>query len=101
MTNTYGVCFILSNNGVSGVYLSLNDVIIPYHDYVMISDIGSTDNTALLCYTNKPASGGTSGGNWFVPDGGRVGNVGSTDVPGFGRNRAGMIVRLRRNTGTV
>ena len=73
----------------------------------MISDIGSTDNTALLCITNRPATRGddgrlTSGGDWFAPDGDRVGGIGrlSTDVPGFGRNRGPMIVRLkRRNTG--
>ena len=64
----------------------------------MISDIGSTDNTALLCITNKAVNGE---GDWFAPDGDRVGALGSTDVPGFGRNRAAMIVRLlRRNDGT-
>ena len=66
----------------------------------MISDIGSTDNTALLCHTNRPASGSSSGGDWFAPDGGKVGNVGSTTVPGFERNRGPMLVRLRRNDGT-
>ena len=67
---------------------------------MVISEIGSTDNTALLCITNRPApSGGTSGGDWFAPDGDQVGGPGS-DVPGFDRNRAPMIVRLRRNGGT-
>ena len=69
----------------------------------MIYDIGSTDNTALLCHTNKPATfggGSNSGGDWFAPDGDTVGGLSSTDVPGFGRNRAPMIVRLRMNTGT-
>ena len=66
----------------------------------MISDIGSTDNNALLCHTNRPASGGTSGGYWFAPDGENVGGIASTDVPGFERNRAPMIVRLRSNDGT-
>ena len=41
------------------VYLSLGDNIIPNHGYVMISDIGSTVNTALLCHTNRPATFGT------------------------------------------
>ena len=84
-----------------GVYLSLNDTIIPNHGYVMINDIGTTNDNALLCITNRPASGGTSGGDWFAPDGDKVGGLGSTDVPGFGRNRGDMVVRLqRRNTGT-
>ena len=67
----------------------------------MISGIGSTDNTALLCITNRPApSGGTSGGDWFAPDGTEVGSFSDMDVQGFGRNRAPMTVRLRRKNGT-
>ena len=89
------------------VYLSLNGTTIPNHGYVVISDIGSTDNTALLCHTNHPATFGTtarpsSGGNWFAPDGIRVGGTGSihVSVPGFRRNRDPMVVRLLRNTAT-
>ena len=80
------------------VYLSLNGDIIPNHGYVMISDIGSTDNTALLYHTNRPATlGGNSGGDWFAPDQNRVYG---TEVPGFKRNRGPMVVRLLRNTAT-
>ena len=79
------------------VYLSLNGTIILNHGYVRISDIGSTDNTALLCITNKPTRGGNSGGEWFAPDGTRVAG---TAVPGFKRNRGPMVVRLLRNTAT-
>ena len=82
------------------MYLSLNDVIIPTHGYVVISDIGSTDDTALICHTNRPATvsnNANSGGDWFAPDGTRVNN---NDVPGFRRNRDPMIVRLFRNTAT-
>ena len=81
------------------VYLSLNGEVIPNYGYVNISDIGSSDTTALLCHTNKPAHyGGNSGGDWFAPDGTRVGGIGSTDVPGFERNRGPTVVRLRRRT---
>ena len=83
------------------VYLSLNGEVIPNHGYVEISDIGSSDTTALLCHTNRPASGANSGGDWFAPDGTRVGGPGSTDVPGFERNRGPMVVRLRRSTSTT
>ena len=81
------------------VHLSLNDEIIPKHGYVMISDIGSTDDTALICNTNRPPpdNAPNSGGDWFAPDETRVNFL---DVPGFRRNRAPMIVRLLRNTGT-
>ena len=80
------------------VYLSLNGEVIPNHGYVEISDIGSSDITALLCHTDRPADSiGNSGGNWFAPDEDRVGGLGSTDVPGFGRNRGPMLVRLQRS----
>ena len=84
------------------MYLSLNGEIIRNHSYVYISDIGSTDNTALLCITNRPPTGSThSGGDWFAPGGTKVGSLGTTDVPGFSRTRGPMVVRLKRNTGTA
>ncbi|CAI8033621.1 Receptor-type tyrosine-protein phosphatase delta [Geodia barretti] len=82
------------------VFLSLNGSIIPNNGYVDISDIGSTDNTALLCITNRPPMDANSRGNWFAPDETRVGGPGTTDVPGFTRNRDSMVVRLLRNTAT-
>ena len=60
----------------------------------MISDIGSTDDTALLCNTNYlPGGGGNSGGNWLGPDGQ---TVDTTTVPGFRRNRYPGLVQLIR-----
>ena len=84
------------------MYLSLNNDIIPNHGYAVISNIGSTDDTALICHTNRPATlsgnvGLHSGGDWFAPDDTRV-NGG--DVPGFRRARGPMMVRLLRNTAT-
>ena len=69
---------------------------------MVISDIGSTDDTALLCHTNRPPPPGYhhSGGNWFASNGQRVGGIGTTDVPGFRRNRGSMVVRLLMNTYT-
>ena len=84
------------------MYLSLNDDIIPNHGYVVISDIGSTDDTALICHTNRPATlnnNAHSGGDWFAPSGMTV-DFGGNDVPGFKRNRGPMMVRLLRNTAT-
>ena len=82
------------------VYLSLNGKVIPNHGYVEISDIGFSDTTALLCHTNRPAEYFNSGGEWFAPDWTIVGGLHSTVVPGFGRNRGPMLVRLRRTSGT-
>ena len=67
---------------------------------MVISKIGSTDNTSLICHTNQPAtlsSNAHSGGNWFAPSKTRVNNGA---VPGFKRNRGPMMVRLLRNTAT-
>ena len=74
----------------------------------MISDIGSTDDTALICHTNRPATitdiGGStnSGGDWFAPNGMAVGfgGIHTSNVPGFRRRRGPMMVRLLRNTDT-
>ena len=81
------------------VYLSLNGEVIPNHGYVEITNIGSSDITALLCHTNRPPPPGSinSGGDWFAPNGTRVHR---TNVPGFERNRDPMLMRLRRNSGT-
>ena len=83
----------------TGVYFTLRETFIPNHGYVVIDDIGSTDDTALLCHTNRPPDpvSGHSDGNWFAPDGKRVNE---NDVPGFFRNRGPMVVRLRPSTGT-
>ena len=71
---------------------------------MVISDIGSTENTALICNTNRPLinyfNKRHSGGDWYGPSGTRVGGIGSDDVPGFVRTRGPMVVRLLRNTAT-
>ena len=81
------------------MYLSLNGTFISSHSYVLISDIGSTDDTALICNTDRPPpyNGRHSGGEWFTPDGTRVNMY---YVPGFRRNRAPRMVRLKRHTAT-
>ena len=68
----------------------------------MISDVGSTNITALLCNAKLPVKNNQhhSGGDWYGPHGARVGGVGSDNVPGFVRTRYRMIVRLLRNTAT-
>ena len=75
---------------------------------MVINDIGSTDDTALICHTNCPATvrsgrgGFHSGGNWVGPSGIVVGGEtqGTNNVPGFKRNRSPMVVRLLRNAAT-
>ena len=98
--------WVFNSVPIPGVYLTLNGDYIPNHGYVVISGIGSTDDTALICNTNRfgnrtTTSGSTyfhSGGNWHAPNGNTVGNRGSDDVPGFVRNRRPMMVILLRRT---
>ena len=63
-------------------------------------DIGSTDDTALLCHTNKVLPK-VIGGDWFDPNGNKVGSDSDNkpgDVPEFKRNRAPHVVRLKRSS---
>ena len=87
--------FIIPLLYIAVVYLSLNGDIIPNHDYVEIGDIGSTNADALICHTDRPAPNANAdpGGDWFAPEEG--GNV-----PGFRTNKAPMIIRLLRGSGT-
>ena len=70
-----------------------------------IGDIGSTDDTALICHTNRPAPSGSanSGGDWVGPSGIKVGDRYSDEhvVPGFRRNRDPGVVRLIRYTTNI
>ena len=83
-----------------GVYLSLNGRVIPEQGYVVISEIGTVgDDTALLCFTNRPTPTGSSnsGGYWYSPDGL---SIAGTVVPGVSRNRGPMVAILYRDTAT-
>ena len=61
-------------------------------------DIGSTDDTALLCHTNKVLPK-VIGGDWFDPDGTKVGDVNRPGgVPGVERNRGPHVIRLKRSS---
>ena len=65
-----------------------------------MDDIGSTDDTALLCHTNKVLPK-VIGGDWFDPNGNKVGSDSDNkpgDVPEFKRNRAPHVVRLKRSS---
>ena len=87
---------------LSTLHLSLRNKLIPNNSYVVMDDIGSTDDTALLCHTNKP-SHRDSEGDWFAPNGTKVGYYTDRysmprDFPGFGRTRSPHVVRLKRSS---
>ena len=72
--------------------------LIPNNSCVVTDDIGFTDDTALLCHTNE-LSPSVFGGDWFAPNGIRVGGYNRLgDVPGFERNRGPHVVRLKRSS---
>ena len=75
------------------VYVNLNSDVIPNHGNVLMSDVGSTDGTALLCHNNHPPP---PNGDWLSPDRFRVAG---TAVMGFTTTLGSMVVRLKRTTG--
>ena len=76
------------------MFLSLKGTVVANKSHVRVSDIGSTEDTALMCFTEYYIAGNlTSGGNWVAPDGSRVNDRGGT---GFRRNRGRGVVRLIR-----
>ena len=81
------------------VYLSLNDVVIPNHGYVLINDIGITDETALLCNINLAPSDDQMyyEGSWFSPD---KTKVLEESTQGFLSNRDASVVRLKKKNST-
>ena len=71
----------------------------PNHDLVVMSIVGFSDSSAIICYTNySDVHGSGHEGNWISPDGTRVDSSGS--VPGFTTTRGPLIVRLLRTSGT-
>ena len=83
----------------TGVRLQLNDVTIPRHGYVMISDIGSNNDTALTCHTSSGPVNDLIA-DWIGPSGTAVGTSVSDEhiVPGFRSNTARFSIRLIRYT---
>ena len=79
--------------------VSLKGVIYSDHGLVAMSNVGSSDSTAIICYTNySDVHGSGHEGNWISPDGTRVDSSGS--VPRFTTTRGPLIVRLLRTSGT-
>jgi hypothetical protein len=84
----------------AGIFLTLNGTVISNDGYVLISDVGSNNATALVCNTNLPPGREHSSGEWVSPDGTLVGGHGSGQVPGFVMTRGPMETQLLRNMAT-
>ena len=82
-----------------GYMVSHKGVLYSDHDPVAMSNVGSNDSSAIICYTNySDVHGSEHEGNWISPDGTRVDSSGS--VPGFRTTRGPLTVRLLRTSGT-
>ena len=58
------------------MYLRLNNNYIPNHGYVVISDIGTSDDSALFCYTGYTVGNDhKSEGMWLAPNSTQVGSA--------------------------
>ena len=81
-----------------GVTLSLNGKVIANDSFVNADDIGENDD-ALHCQTDKKSCcryGVNRFGEWYFPNGTRVGMREGTRDNYFYRNRGDKIVRLNR-----
>ena len=83
-----------------GVYLSTISGILPNHGYVELSDIGFTDENALLCLTDLPTCCTDGTGSWYDASGASIGSQDSSGVPGFYTNRSDQVIRLIRYNDT-
>ena len=84
-------------SGTVGVTLSLHGSAVANNSYVNVADIGNTDDSALLCCTDKPGCCGNRNnkqGHWYFPNGM---TVRYNNTQGFRRNRDSGVVRLKRN----
>ena len=91
--------FIYTTHHNIGYMFTLKGVFHPNRDHVVMSDVGSSDSSAIICYTNySDVHGSGHEGNWISPDGTTVDSSGS--VPGFTTTRGPLIVRLLRTSGT-
>lgn len=82
----------------AGTYLTLNGVVIANNSYVSASDVGEGES-AVLCHTNNIhcCTGPFRAGEWYLPDGTRVGILGNRQNPDFFyRNRGEGVVRLNQ-----
>ena len=66
---------------------------------MLIGDID--ESAALLCRSDNPMGINNSEGDWFAPDGTRMGAAGASNVSGFYTTRGPMVVRLWRNNGSA
>ena len=103
------LCFKLNLHAdlSSGVKLFLHGVDIANDSYVNVNDIGVEDPDALLCHTNNRNCctnmiGQQRAGEWYYPNGTRVGTVGQSIYTGhtsyFFRSRGTQTVLLKRES---
>ena len=95
--------YTLSNfPGAGDVWFSLNGTTYQNNSNVILEDIGSSNTDSLLCITNltaccRKSDSSTALGNWFLPNGTKVGD--ENNSLDFYRVRGKMVIRLNRRGG--
>ena len=90
--------FFYLNPFIIGIYFQLNEVNYSNNSdlEIVITDIGSSDEESLLCFTDNPncCDGENRMGQWYLPDMTEVRTEGTGDS--FYRDRGPSVVRLHR-----
>ena len=87
------------SNNLADLFLSLRGTPIDSDGFVDVYDIGSSNDTALLCLTNETDCCTMGLGVWQFPNGTVLlthHSLGGGAYTGFGRNRGPSVVRLFR-----
>ena len=84
----------------TAVYLNFGGENLPTHGYVAISQLGTTEDTALVCRTDQAncCDGGNIEGGWFNPNGTMV-EFNANSSQGFYSSGGSDGIRLLRGSG--
>ena len=80
------------------MYLNFGGENLPTHGYVAISQLGTTEDTALVCRTDQTSDGDNTEGGWFNPNGTMV-EFNANSSQGFYSSVGSDGIRLLRGSG--
>ena len=80
------------------MYLNFGGENLPTHGYVAISELGTTEDTALVCRTDQTSDEDNTEGGWFNPNGTMV-EFNANSSQGFYSSVGSDGIRLLRGSG--
>ena len=85
----------------AGVYLSLEGQTIANNSYIDIDEIGISDDSTLMCHTNRTSS--MVEGNWYYPNGTIVETEGESNMSDafFRVNKTGGVISLFKTSSNI